>query len=918
MVGRIIHNYQIVDTLGKGGMGTVYKALDLRLNRFLALKFLAPERMTADRKRRFFQEAKAASALNHPNIVHIYDIGQWEGADYIAMEHVEGRTIQQILREGALPIDTALRYAIQVADAMSVAHAANIVHRDLKPANVMVTSRGLVKILDFGVAKLNEPVHAPAAEPESKPDETQTVADTDQTLAGMIVGSPAYMSPEQARGTPVDARSDIFEFGLLLYEMLTAQPAFGGSTKLEVLSAILHTDPPRASTLNPAVTPELEWVIAHCLRKDRERRFQGMSEVKVALDDLRTETGVSGLHTTLLPASQRSASGVSSAGPLAPARRTWVWGIATAVGLLCATTLALVLLRPWKQAAPIIGPLETTRLTTEGGLCIDPAISPDGKLLAYASDRSREGHFDIWLRQIGGGDAVRLTHDQADDVEPDFSPDGTRIVFRSSREGGGLYMIPALGGEERKIANGGRQPQFSPDGSKIAYWTGPAGPLPLRDGVAHAYILDLATSATRRLRPDFAASTHPVWSPDGTHLVFIGLKDAKDLDTFNWWITAADGLSPAVFCPVLGDYYSLDPFAWRGGRVYFTRNDVRITIGEVQIDPKKFKPIGEPRALTSGTTNEYSPSVSKDGKLVFSSITGNTHLYSLPLDSNRGEVRETVQRLTSDAGVDIARSISGDGSRIAFTSERNGPAQIWVKDLTTGVERALTTGTAKTSPQITRDGKLVAWVEDDIRRHEIFVTPFEGGLARQVCAECGSPVSWSPDGRYVTYKTSPQTLVGLLDVATGNRVEYLKSASLRIGENSISPDGKWIVFAAHHEVRDFTIYVAPFSPGREPSPSEWIEIIRSPETGPHAAWSPDGKMLYFSSERDGYNCLWAQRLDPATQRPRGKLFAVQHFHSPTQPMAAPSSSFPIALAKDKVIVSLEERAGGIWMLTLRD
>src|SRR5258707_9597911 len=288
MVGKTIQNYRIVETLGQGGMGTVYKALDVRLNRFLALKFLAPERVTADRKRRFFQEAKAASALNHPSIVHIYDIGDWEGADFIAMEYVEGSTLQQILRNGAMPIDEALRYAVQVADAMSVAHAANIVHRDLKPANVMVTGRGLVKILDFGVAKLNDPIPAHSTETTSDSLETQTFADINQTMEGMVVGSPAYMSPEQAMGKPVDARSDIFEFGLLLHEMLTGQPAFGGATKLEVLSAILRTDPPRPSTLNPAVPPELEWVIAHCLRKERERRFQSMSEVKIALDDLRT------------------------------------------------------------------------------------------------------------------------------------------------------------------------------------------------------------------------------------------------------------------------------------------------------------------------------------------------------------------------------------------------------------------------------------------------------------------------------------------------------------------------------------------------------------------------------------------------------------------------------------------------------
>lgn len=575
------------------------------------------------------------------------------------------------------------------------------------------------------------------------------------------------------------------------------------------------------------------------------------------------------------------------------------------------------MLRPW-QPAPSAALPEITRITPEGGLGLDPAISPDGKLLAYASDRSGDGNFDIWVRQIGGGDAMRLTRNPGDDVEPNFSPDGTRIVFRSTRDGGGLYIIPALGGEERKIAGAGRQPQFSPDGTKIAYWTGPADPLPLREGIAHAFVLDLATSASRRLRPDFAASAHPVWNPDGTHIGFLGLKDATNTYTYNWWITPAAGTSPAVKCALVGDFFSVNPFAWRSDRVYFSKNDRdRITIGDVRIDPKKWTPIGERQPLTAGTTNEYSPSVSKDGKLVFASITGNTHLYSFPLDANRGAVRGAVERLTGDAGADTARSISRDGNRVAFTSNRNGSTQIWVKDLVSGVERGLTTGTDKTQPVISPDGNLVAWTENIVGHNQIFVTPFDGGMTNQVCAECGNPTGWSADNRYLIYRTSPIKFVGLLDVSTRNKTEYLKSPTLGIGESSISPDGKWITFTAHRGTRDFTVYTAPFSVSQPPAPSQWVEIVRSPETDPKAGWSPDGNLLYFSSERDGYTCLWAQRLDQSTKHPRGPLFAVRHFHAPSQTMAAPSFWYAPALAQDKIIVSLEERAGGIWMLQLQ-
>jgi Tol biopolymer transport system component len=927
MVGETVQNYRIVETLGQGGMGTVYKALDVRLNRFLALKFLVPERITAERKRRFFQEAKAASALNHPSIVHIYDIGQWEGADFIAMEYVEGSTVQHMLRDGPMPIDDALRYAIQVADAMSVAHAANIIHRDLKPANVMVTARGLVKILDFGVAKLNDPVPARPSQAKSvtEPDSaetTQTFADVNQTLEGMVVGSPAYMSPEQATGKPVDARSDIFEFGLLLHEMLTGQPAFSGATKLEVLSAILRTEPAKPSSINPAVTPELEWVIAHCLRKDREKRFQGMTEVKIALDDLRTETSVSSFRPPALSASQVTVSAVAPA--VVPGnRRTWILALGLAVVLGVAAVLTALLLRTSKPAVLLAvnsTPPEVTRITTEGGLCVDPAISPDGKLLVYASDRNGTGNFDLWVRQIGGGDAMRLTRDPADNVEPNFSPDGTKIVFRSTREGGGLYIIPALGGEERKIADGGRQPRFSPDGTKIAYWVGPADPLPLREGIAHAFILDLATSTSRRVRSDFAASARPVWSPDGTHIVFVGLKDAKNKDSFDWWITPLDN-SPAVMCRVIGDFFTLDPFAWRGDRVYYTKNDQgRITIGEVRLDAKKFTPAGAPRALTAGTTNEYSPSASKDGKLVFSSIEANSDLFSLPLDANRGKVRGTPERLTKDVAEDSVRSISLDGKKIAFASSRTGANQIWVKDLVSGVERQLTTGSEKTSALISPDGQFVTWRNSSFNDAHIFVTPFNGGLPTEVCADCGVPTAWSPDGRFLVYQPnlSQHLFVGLLEVATGKKIEYLKSPDRQFAQGAISADGKWMVFTVRRAIRDFTIYAAPFSPDRPPPEAEWVEIVRSPETDPNARWSPDGNLLYFSSERDGYNCVWAQRVDHATKHPLGELFAVQHFHVPSQVLVAPAFWYPIALGPDRVVVSLNERSGGIWMLNLQN
>jgi Tol biopolymer transport system component len=409
---------------------------------------------------------------------------------------------------------------------------------------------------------------------------------------------------------------------------------------------------------------------------------------------------------------------------------------------------------------------------------------------------------------------------------------------------------------------------------------------------------------------------HPIWNPDGTHIGFLGLKDPKNTDTYDWWVTAIDGSSPAVMVRLLGLVYFVNPFAWRGDRVYAAKEEKdRTTIGEVRIAPQQWKPIGEVGPLTAGTTNEYSPSVSKDGRLVFASVTGTTQVYALPLDANRGTIRGAPERLTRDTGANMAGSISADGKRIAYIWNQNGSDQVWVKDLESGAKRALTTGSQKVDPRISPDGQRVAWTENVIEHNQIFVTPFDGGPATQVCGECDYPRAWSSDGQFLIYGTVPDSFLGLLNIATGKATPYLK---VYVSQTSISPDGKWIAFTARRGGRDFTIYVAPFSPSRPPAQSEWTEIVRSPEVNPGAGWSPDGNLLYFSSERDGYACLWALRLDPATKRPRGKLFAVQHFHTPSQRMTAPSRRYPVAVARDKIAVSLEERSGEIWMLNLKN
>src|SRR6476661_8627349 len=283
MIGQTISHYRVVEKLGGGGMGVVYKAEDTRLDRFVALKFL-PEDVADDPQvlSRFRREAKAASALNHPNICTIYDIGEQDGRAFIAMEFVSGKTLDRLIPRHGLRVNEALKHSVQIADALAAAHKAGIVHRDLKPGNVMATEHGLVKVLDFGLAKLTE--SAAPGEDEA----TRTLKPT--TEEGAIVGTISYMSPEQAEGKKVDARSDIFSFGALLYEMVTGRRAFEGATKIAALSAILREEPKPASEIVEGLPRELERIIARCLRKSPERRFQTMADLKVALEELKEES----------------------------------------------------------------------------------------------------------------------------------------------------------------------------------------------------------------------------------------------------------------------------------------------------------------------------------------------------------------------------------------------------------------------------------------------------------------------------------------------------------------------------------------------------------------------------------------------------------------------------------------------------
>ena len=429
MLPQRISHYEILEKLGEGGMGVVWKARDTRLNRLVALKTLPADKLADEgRQRRFIQEAQAASALNDPNIVTIYEIAAENGTDFIAMEYVDGKTLGKLIPKRGMRLEEILRYAVQISGALAKAHTAGIVHRDLKPGNIMINAEGRVKLLDFGLAKLTEP--NPAGDPD---EDAATRTLQARSEEGSIAGTAAYMSPEQAEGKLVDARSDIFSFGAVLYEMATGTRAFQGDSRLSTLSAVLRENPKPPSQAAPGVPRELDRIIARCLRKDPARRFQAMPDLKVALEELKEESDSGTVEV--------------AAGTAAPPARTrpGLMVASAAVTVLVAAAAAWYFLRPASKPLP---PMQSVPLTTYTGGQGHPSFSPDASQVAFEWSGEKGDNVDIYVKLVEGGAPLKLTATSEPAYYPAWSPDGRQIAFL---RGGGVYSISPLGGAERKL-----------------------------------------------------------------------------------------------------------------------------------------------------------------------------------------------------------------------------------------------------------------------------------------------------------------------------------------------------------------------------------------------------------------------------------------------------------------------------------
>jgi serine/threonine protein kinase len=524
MIGRRLSHYEIVARLGEGGMGVVWKARDTRLARFVAIKILGAGSVDdPERKRRFTQEAKAASALNHPGIVTIYDIADDGETSFIAMEYVQGKTLSELIGRRGLALNVMLAYATQAAEALAKAHAAGIIHRDLKPSNIMVTDDGLVKILDFGVAKLAKSTEGTGiAEGETR---TMTVADMPRTEEGTVVGTVAYMSPEQAEGKPVDARSDIFSFGSVLYEMATGTRVFQAATSASTLAAVLTRDPVPPSKVVKDLPRELDRIILRCLRKDAARRFQIMADLAVELDEIKSES-----------AAQTESTSVTA--PRGSMRR---WRFLSAAVLALAAAAAWFL---WPRPGALPSPSTVSPLTTSPGDEQLSTFSPDGSQVAFVWNGEARDNWDIYLKSTGAGVPLRLTTDPADDIAPAWSPDGTQIAFvRQQGKEAAVYLTPPLPGSEQKLATftvGGEVTNADLSNLMTLSWLPDGRRLVMAaldsDGQSNGIVvIPIDRSEAKRLiwSPVSAVTySYPVVSPSGKFLAYAGCKGFGACDVY--------------------------------------------------------------------------------------------------------------------------------------------------------------------------------------------------------------------------------------------------------------------------------------------------------------------------------------------------------------------------------------------------
>ncbi len=869
--------YQILAKLGEGGMGEVYRARDTRLGREVGIKIL-PEHFSRDLERlaRFEREARSASGLSSPHIVVVHDIGDQNGIRYIATELIDGSDLRTILRRGAPPLRRALDLAAQVADGLAVAHEKGVVHRDLKPENILVSSQGVAKIADFGLAKLVDTEGATG-------DEAPTL-DAVRTGTGILLGTVSYMSPEQVRGESVDFRSDQFALGAILYELTTGRRPFAGATSAETMTAILREDPEPLTSAAPSLPAPVRWLIERLLSKEPGNRYNATADIAHDLADLRDR--LSELGSVALPQ-----------GPAKTLSRRFAPLVIALVALLSAGTGWWMRGAPAKAAAH--GPVELKfqHLTEEPGVESSPSLSPDGKNVAFVS--SSRGNDDIYLLRVGGRNPDDLTASSpAADDAPAFSPDGESIAFRSERSGGGIFLMGATGESVRRLTDFGFDPAWSPDGKEIVVDSEPVHDPMSRATPSSLWVVPVKGGARRLvLKSD---GVGPSWSPNGKRIAFWGLRwpsPQRDI-----WTVAADGSQAKAPVPVTNDP-ALDwspEWSPDGRFLYFASNrGGTMNLWRVRIDESTGRTLAPPEPVTAPASWIGGLSFSHDGhELAMADLSQGSDVWRIAFDTGKEQLVGNPTRVLHAQGI-LSVDCTPSGEAVVF-SRRGVPWEslVTLKSDGTGYTQLTDYSQEHRFPRWSPDAKRIVFSSTASGSQQIWIVRPDGsGLSRLTESDGAFNPAWSPDGRRIAFGDQADEIV-IIDA------DRPAAAPIRIPDPghpgqtqpiSWSPDGSLLAADWQRPDRSTGVLIYSFA-------TKKFRLVTREGRWPQ--WLPDGKRLLY--QREGGLAV----LNLASGRKQWVL--------PDGTLRKNSSWQNFCLSRDgRELIYLESFGeGDIWMMTL--
>jgi Tol biopolymer transport system component/tRNA A-37 threonylcarbamoyl transferase component Bud32 len=813
--------YDIIEELGKGGMGRVYRVEDTKLKQEVALKLLRPE-IAKEKKtiERFRNELKIARNIRHKNVCGMFDFGEREGSYFITMEYVRGEDLKSLVRKmGQLSAGQAITIIKHICDGLIEAHKGGVVHRDLKPSNIMIDKDGYARIMDFGISRY--------------------VKGKGITDAGVMIGTPEYMSPEQVEGKDVDQRTDIYSLGVILYEMVTGRVPFEGDTALTIAVKHKTEEPKDPREFNSQITEDLSHVILKCLEKDVEKRYHSAAELKVELENIEKD-----IPTTKRVIPERKPTASKEITVTFGLKKLVIPAVVTLI-ILVAAILTYLLLGTKKKVLHFIHPVQ---ITSAVGVEDYPTWSPESDRLAYQSNRS--GNWDIWVTQVDGGSAVNRTEDNTGiDMLPSWSPDGRQIAFWSDRDDGGYFVMSALAGTPRKVKSVSQlmwsPPQWSTQGTELACM--------VRDATGFFIdILSLSTGDSRRLPIQGRKGNicfDLKWSPNGRYFAYVDAWNVTPDATQIWLLHIKSG---DCFPITDGRFNDWSP-SWSPDAkyLYFVSNrEGSMDLWQLQIG-EDGRPVDSPQPVTTGIGIRHAL-ISQDGmKLAYSKGRLVANLWRVPIKQNRQATWVDAQQVTFDQAFIEFVDVSPDGKRLVFSSDRGGNQDLWMMPLEGAEMQQVTTDPAPDwAPDVSPDGKAIVFYSARSGNRDIWLMPIGGGPLRQLTKDVESDVGpvWSPDGQQVAFTSGRRGNLDIWVIPTEGG--EAKAVTMDTGEDawaSWSSDGNWLVFRSDR-TGSSCLWRAPAGGGR---PELLTEVGVS-----YPRWSPDGRKVYFIGAGESAGNLW--------------------------------------------------------------